>query len=210
MSPIVVTSLTNFALAAETLLLGGLLARRPKQRGAASWYWAGVLLLLGLGALIGGIDHGFLDPAGPAHRWVQRLTWIVLAGMTFCLLLSTARQFFPPRAQRVWTGIAIAQFLADAAAILSFDSFLDVILNYAPVMLLLLTLNLLGLRRGAGSRGIIGGLLVMAAASVIQALGFDALNPLDHNGLYHVVSMAGVLFLFSGGRRLKKERMAES
>jgi hypothetical protein len=48
------------------------------------------------------------------------------------------------------------------------------------------------------------GILVLFAATGIQALRVDYFSPLDHNGLYHLATMIGVLFLYAGGRRLKR------
>jgi len=74
-------------------------------------------------------------------------------------------------------------------------------------MLLLLAMNIAGLRNGTGSIHMIAGLLILSAASAIQAVGWDALSPLDHNGVYHVVSMLGVVFLYLGGLRLATKPM---
>ncbi len=73
------------------------------------------------------------------------------------------------------------------------------ILNYAPILLILLALNIVGLPSGSGSWFFIIGILISIFASVIQALGVDRFSPLDHDGLYHVVVMAAVAFLFAGG-----------
>jgi len=102
------------------------------------------------------------------------------------------------RFHRILLVVAAVQFAADSAAVLLVDSFLDVILNYAPVMLLLLTMSI-----KARSIHLTAGLLILSFASAIQAAGWDALRPLDHNGVYHLVSMAGVVFLYLGGMRLR-------
>ncbi|SPE35996.1 conserved membrane hypothetical protein [Candidatus Sulfopaludibacter sp. SbA6] len=205
-----VTAITDFMLACEVFFLAGWTAARPKARFSAAWFWAGTLLLLGLGALIGGIDHGFFEPANfgfDPQRWpryfIQRANWMVLGAMTFCLLMATAKQFFPPAVQRVVAIVGIVQFAIDTAAVLLVDSFLDVILNYAPVIVLLLAMNVRGLKDRSGSWPMIAGILIQFLASAIQAMGVDALSPLDHNGLYHVVSMVGVAYLYLGGKRLK-------
>ena len=198
-----VTAITDLVLACEAFFLAGLTAGRNKARFSATWFWAATLLLLGLGALIGGVDHGFFEPAGLPRYAVQRTNWIVLGAMTFCLLMATAKQFFSLASQRVALIVGIAQFAIDTAAVLLVDSFLDVILNYAPVILLLLAMSVRGLRDGSGSRSMIAGILIQFLASAIQAMGIDTLSPLDHNGLYHVVAMVGVLFLYLGGKRLK-------
>ena len=198
-----VTAITDFILACEAFLLAGLMAGRPKARFSAAWFWAGALVLLGLGALIGGIDHGFFEPANLPRYVIGRANWMVLGAMTYCLLMATAKQFFPPPVQRVVMIAGMVQFAIDTAAVLLVDSFLDVILNYAPVIVLLLAMNVRGLKSGSGSWAMIAGILIQFLASAIQAMGVDALSPLDHNGLYHVVSMASVAFLYLGGRRLK-------
>ena len=67
-----ITSITNFLLAAELFYLVGLMARTPKARDSAAWFWAGAMLALATSALLGGIDHGFVEPAGLSRYWVQR------------------------------------------------------------------------------------------------------------------------------------------
>jgi hypothetical protein len=63
----------------------------------------------------------------------------------------------------------------------------------------LLTANILGLRLGLGSGYLIAGILISIAASAAQAAGIDRFSPLDRNGLYHVLVMVAVVFLFLGG-----------
>jgi hypothetical protein len=117
--------------------------------------------------------------------------------------MTTAKQFFPPAVQRVVLFAGLVQFAADTAAALLVDSFLVVILNYAPVMLLLLVMSLTGLRSGRGSPQMVAGILILFAASGIQAAGVDVFSPLDRNGLYHLLSMVGVAFLYFGGTQLR-------
>jgi hypothetical protein len=203
MSPLAVTSITDFALGAEALILGGLMARWPKARFSAAWFWCAVMLLAGAGAIMGGIDHGIVEPAGLPRFWIQRPNWIVLGAMTFCVLMTTARQFFAPRWQRIILTIGLVQFVASAAAMLRIDDFRVVVVNYAPAMLLLLAMNIAGLRKANGSWEMIVGIVISFAAAGIQAAGVDALSPLDHNGLYHVGSMIGMAFLYAGGKKLR-------
>ena len=198
MTILAVTSITNILLASLVFFLAGRMSRIPKARFSAAWYFTGVLLLLGTAALIGAIDHGFFEPANMPRYWIQRADWIVLGGVTFCMLMTTAKQFFDARFHRILLVVAAVQFAADSAAVLLVDSFLDVILNYAPVMLLLLAMSI-----KARSIHLTAGLLILSFASAIQAAGWDALRPLDHNGVYHLVSMAGVVFLYLGGMRLR-------
>jgi hypothetical protein len=202
MTVLAVTAITDFLLASEAFFLAGRLSSKPKDRFSAAWYFSGVLLLLGVAALLGGIDHGFFQAANLPRYAIQRSDWIVMGGVTFCLLMTTARQFFPPAAQRIALIVAIVQFVVDTVAVLWIESFLDVILNYAPVMLLLLVMSFAGLRNGKGSRHMIAGILILFAASGILAVRLDLFSPLDHNSLYHLLSMIGTAF-YAGGAHLK-------
>ncbi len=197
-----ITAITDFLLAAEAFFLAGRMTARPKDRFSAAWYFSGVLLLLGMAALLGGIDHGFVRPAGMSNYPIQRSDWMVLGGVTFCLLMTTAKQFFPPKAVRVASIVAVVQFVGYAAAVLLADSFAVVVLNYSPVMLLFLAMNIAGLRSGLGSRPMVAGILILFLASGIQAAGVNTFTPLDRNGLYHVITMVGVAVLYRGGVRL--------
>jgi hypothetical protein len=70
-------------------------------------------------------------------------------------------------------------------------------------MLLLLVMSLTGLRSRRGSPQMVAGILILFAASGIQAAGVDVFSPLDRNGLYHLLSMVGVAFLYFGGTQLR-------
>jgi hypothetical protein len=202
MTALTITSITDFLMAAEVFFLAGRMSGKPKARFSAAWYFSGVLLLLAVAALLGGIDHGFFEPANLPRYAIQRSDWIVLGGVTLCLLMTTAKQFFPPALHRAALIVAVVQFAVNTAAVLAIDSFLDVIVNYVPVMLLLLAMSTMGLRSGKGSPQMVAGILILFAASGIQAAGVDVFSPLDRNGLYHLVSMVGVGFLYLGGVRL--------
>jgi hypothetical protein len=52
-------------------------------------------------------------------------------------------------------------------------------------------------------RGRAAGVLLLLAASVVQALGVDTVTLLDRIGLYRVISMCGVVFMYLGGQRLR-------
>ncbi len=203
MTAVAITAITDLILAAEVLFLAGRMTALPKARFSAAWFWSAALLLMGLAAFLGGIDHGFFQRSALNRYWIERPNWIVLAGMTWCVLMTIAKQFFPPRTQRILSVAGGLQFVGDGIAALRIDSFLVVIVNYAPVMILMLVLNLVGLRKRLGSAPMIAGILILFVASAIQALQVDIFSPLDRNGLYHVISMAGALFLYAGGRRLR-------
>jgi hypothetical protein len=200
---VTITSITNFMLASEVFFVAGMLVQLPKAHFSAAWFWAAALSLLGLAALLGGIDHGFFEGAGLSRYFIQRADWIVLGLMTFCTLMTVATQFFSRKAQRFFLIFGIIQFAVNTIVVLLIDSFLDVILNYTPVMILLLVMNIIRLKQGTGSWRLIAGILILFTASTIQALGIDWFSPVDRNGLYHLITMLGVIFLYLGGLRLQ-------
>lgn len=190
-------------LASLALFLAGGLVQRPMARFSAAWFWSAAMTLLGLAALVGGIDHGFVEPAGLPRFAIQRGNWLVLNTMTFCVLMTTAMQFFGRRGRRVLLALALLQLAASALATLTVDRFAIVMANYAPVMALFLAMNMLGLRRGTGSGALAAGIGVLFAASAVQASGIQRFSPLDHNGLYHLIAMPGLWLLARGARTLR-------
>lgn len=203
MGTLAITSITNFILASELFFLAGLMVKTPKARFSAAWFWGGALFALATSALIGGIDHGFVEPAHLSRFVIQRPNWIVVGVATFCMLLATARQFFPPRWQLAALILGVIDLIVYTIAVLLVGDFRVVILNYVPVMLLLLVMSIRGRKRGTGSWQMVVGVLVLLAASAVQSLHVDVFNPLDQNGLYHAMSMVGVVFMYWGGQRLK-------
>ncbi len=196
-----VTAITNFALAGEVFFFAGMLVGRISHFVSAGGYWTAVLFFLGAGAFAGGVDHGFLEPHGdtPLRVFMKRLTWVTIGLLTFFAALTLGSRFFSGSAATIVYVIAFVQLIAFCVLVFAVDSFLVVLLNNAPVMLLLLVLNFAGLQDGRGSWEMIVGLLLSFAASGLQALGVDILHPLDRDGLYHIVLMAAVPFLYLGG-----------
>jgi hypothetical protein len=199
-----VTAITDFMLAGEAFFFAGMLAGRVYGLLSAEGYWAGVLFFLAASALAGGVDHGFLEPYGETalRVFMKRLTWIMIAALTLVAALSMCGRFLSGAIATVVSIAALVQFAVFCGLIFARDDFLVVVLNSAPVMLVLLVLNIAGLGNGSGSWQMIAGLLLSFVASGLQALGVDILHPLDRNGLYHVVLMTAVPFLYLGGLRL--------
>jgi len=205
MTALAVTSITNFILAAEVFFLAGLLfGRRPAPRSAA-WFWALAMLFLGLSALLGGIDHGFFEIDGdtPVRNLIEHTNWTLLGILTFLAFATTLRQFFADAIRRTLFIVAGAQLAVYTVLSWLIDDFLVVMLNYAPVMLFLLVMSARGLKDGSGTLAFVIGIILLFAASGVQAAGIDVFTPFDRNSLYHFGAMAAVLFLYAGGVKLK-------
>lgn len=199
-----VTSITDFILAGEGFFLAGLLVARHKRRYCAAWFWQCALLLLAVGAFIGGVDHGFLQAADSRiHTVVQHATWVVIGVLTLVTFLTVVEQFLDARWHQVSYAVAGLQFVAYLAAIPLVDDFRVVIGGYAPVMLWSLVCNVRGLRDGTGTWPMILSIVVALASSVIQVAGIRLSESIDHNSLYHAGMMVAVWLSYRGGLRLK-------
>ncbi len=203
MDAFAVTSITNFILAAEVFFFAGMLAQISKARFSAAWFWSGMMLFLGLATIAGGIDHGFFQGPGLPRTFIQLLTWILLGMMTFFLLMTIAAQFFSRPVRRYFLIFGIVQSIAYTIAILEVTNFLVVIVNYAPVMLFLLVMCLLNVKNSPGLRNMIAGVLILFGASAIQRIGMLFFGSLDQNGVYHLISMVGVIWIYLGGKALR-------
>ena len=204
LTPLTLTSITNFILASEAYFVSGLLFARPKAPRSAAAYWQWAMLLLSTSALIGGIDHGFFEIHGqiPVRKVIEHFNWLVIGGLTLLVFLAAAEQFLRDPWRRYARGAAGAQFVIYTGLILLVDNFLVVMLNYAPVMLLLLGLSAASLKDGRGSRVMIAGVILAFAASGVQAAGVDVFSPFDRNSLYHFGMMAAVACFYFAGLKL--------
>ena len=200
-----VTALTNFLLASQTFLLCGMHLQRAKARFSASWHWGYALLALGIAALLGGIDHGFIEPAGLPRDWIRELTWLALGFATFFLVQTANREFLHGRLRKALSVVAWVQLLAFSAAVLVVETFLLVVLNYAPAMLLLMLLHIAHYRRERGSPEMIAGIGLLIVASAVQALQISPAAWLSGDGLYHLIAMPAVFLMYLGGCKLKPQ-----
>ncbi len=205
MHPLAVTALTDFILAAEAFFVAGLLIARPKARYSAAWFWQGAMFVLALGAFLGGVDHGFVQPVVDAHARlpIQHSTWLSLGVLTFATLQSVIRQFFPSRLWRIGSVVAAVQLALFVAMVPIFNSFAVVVANYAPVMLMALVCSLRGLRDGSGSWPMTAGIAVVLLSSGAHAARIGLSAVIDDNGVYHVGMMAAVVLTYRGGLQLR-------
>ncbi len=201
MKTLEVTAMTCFLAAGEAFLAAGFLLGRAPISASASGFWGFTILFLAAGLLLGGLDHGFFEPKGNTRgrMIMHKATWICTGVMTFFTLLTALYRFAPVEWHPPVIIIGLVQFLVFYFFAARIHNYLVVIVNYAPALLILLVLNLLGLPSGSGSWWFIIGILISIMASIVQALGVDRFAPLDRNGLYHVVIMAAIVFLFAGG-----------
>ncbi len=190
------TTITDFILSLEALVLSALLFASPHTFPGLP-YWIASLLCLGVAAVLGGLYHGF--DRFSSYTGVYLSVSILMA--TLCLAVITDG-FGEEMAHRLrWpvTGLALAFFvvaLIYPARILAFTALLAVLL----VTTLVLYFHLMVTRAQPGAGLLAAGIasMLIGAAMMLGNVGFTLIWTFDRNAVYHLVQMVGILFLFLG------------
>ncbi len=198
------TTLTDYLLAAlagwlGTRLLGHATPTRARTLLAAS-LWS-----VGFAAFVGGTSHGLRPYLGAgAHAVLWKLTVLAIGATAFLFLAASAYASLRAAPRRALLALAIVVLVAYAAWMVQHDDFFWVLVDYVPQMAVVLVLQLVQMyRRVPGAGWIVAGLLVTLAGAAIQAGGVGLHRYFNHNDLYHVVQMAGLLLLYRGGRLIR-------
>ena len=196
------TAVTDALLTVVVLAGIAWLCRRVPSSGRRT-LWVRGLALFAIAGALGAFVHGFdLDPR------TRELLWRPLY-----LTLGSALAFFSTGAINDWRGDAAARralppLLALALGFylltrLSGGKFLVFVIFEAAALLLALAVYArLALQGRRGASLMVAGLVLSLAGGMLQAssLSLHLVWDFDHNGLYHVVQLAGVLFLLAGLR----------
>ncbi len=165
--------------------------------------WASAFCLLALAAVLGAVAHGFKMSPG-----LNRLIWqplnlalglviaLFVVGVTYDRWgIDVAQRLLP-----VMIGLGIIFFIATQFVPGSFLVF--VIYQTVAMLFALLIYGWLAINgQLAGAAFMAGGVLVTMIAAGIQARQSVSLNlvwQFDHNGVYHLVQMVGLLLLLAG------------
>lgn len=195
------TAVTDLVLALAAVVVAAVLGRAASP-SVARRVWQAALLCAGAGAGLGAIAHGLALPDP-----TRELLWQPLY-----LLLGTTVSLFVVGAVASWRGAAAARrvllpmlgvaLLFYLATRLSGGSFLVFVIFQAAALLFAFAVYL-GLRaRGMVGAGLVAaGLAVTLAAGAVQAaesLSLTLVWEFDHNGVYHLVQLAGLFLLARG------------
>lgn len=200
-------ALTDFGLAAECALFAGWLVWRGAGGSALGCWFVVLFVALGLGALLGGITHGFLPDTGSD---VARMVWnatLIAIGVAALASWAVGAHVLLVKDTARWVVAAAALLFALNVAVVLYvsQSFLVAIAFYAPAIVFALIAFVLAYR--ASGRAVllfaIAGIVLSLIAAVIQQTqtGIAALG-LSHNALYHVVQAVGLLLIFLTARGL--------
>ena len=169
--------------------------------------WAISFITLSLGALLGGISHGF----GPmlskvAKMIIWRLT-LLFIGLTALVLLFSVLMIITDGE----INIRILPFFVILFGYYNYkvyknDSFLIAVKFYLPFIVISLACFLyVFIYKGyVGALFISVGLLVSIFASLIQSSKIVLHRHFNHNDLFHIVQMIGMYLMFEGGQEIPK------
>jgi hypothetical protein len=190
------TMATDYGLA----LLGGWLGRRLWVRGpgAALRWWAAAFWAMGLAALLGGTAHGLAPALGVAAQdLIWRSTMVVIGAAASLLLQAVVATL---GGGRWWSWLLALEWALYALWVGWIDSdFRFAVLQYSAALIVVLVVHAgLAVRHRAGAVSVVAGVIVSFVAAGIQQAGLAPHPSFNHNDLYHVVQMVGLVLLYRG------------
>lgn len=198
------TSVTDLLLATIAAILSVTLwfKKHSSNRGK-TLLWTMVFAFLSLSAFLGAIAHGILLPAGfDEFIWhlINFCLAVVVSLFVVAVILDLIRSKIPAILFIIVLMSGIAFFLI---TVVIPGSFLIFILYEAVALLLAIGgyLYIAIRRKMKWAWFMTSGLIISVTASAIQATGTTHLKLIwefDHNGLFHLIQIAGLLLIFAG------------
>jgi len=198
-------ALTDFALALENALLAFLLSRVPGPAGKLRLWFVVFFSAVALGALLGGISHGFAPNVWIFDHevlWSATMISIGLAGLGAWMSAAHLRNCDRARTGERIVGWTV--FLAFVFVVLFVSQdFKYAIFAYLPATLFLLLSFVGWWRRSRQSAAILGsgGVLLTFVAAAIQQSTLS-LHPIymNNNVIYHLVQAVALGMVFVAAR----------
>jgi len=200
------TLVTDYLLGAVTLWLGArLLALGRRTRRTSVVWWAFAFAALTVAAFAGGTYHGFVTHLGDVAATVLWKITMLSIGLAGFGLLAAMAAATAGRVTRRWVmGLLVAKLALFAVWAASHNEFIYVIYDYTPTLIALLVVQIYAgfKHRARNAPWIIGGVLVSFAAAGIQMSGLGFHQHFNHNDIYHVVQIGGMILFYKGGTLL--------
>ena len=137
-------TLTDYGLAIECAWLAAFLLRTPTRAAPLRFYFVAFFCAVGLAALLGGTEHGFLlDDTTLLHRVVWKGTLVAIGGSALAAWFAGAELIAAAPARWIKAG-AVVLFVGYVVAVARSDAFLVAIVHYLPAVVFLLTVFVLG------------------------------------------------------------------
>jgi hypothetical protein len=196
------TVLTDFALALEALGLAWFLARSP---GRLPRLWSVAFVALAIGAVAGGSAHGFAPRLGAtALQGLWLVTYYTVGLANMFLLCGAIVAVARGGLRYALFALALVRFAAFVVFVTAHQDFRYVVYDYALTLAALAAIGLLLFRDSAGPL-MLAAVAVSALSAVVQRMPW-ALPPLNHNDLFHLVQMIGLILFYLTARARPSDR----
>lgn len=197
-----ITTLTDYAIALQCLLLAALLWPR---RSWATRLWSLAFVCTGLAAGLGGTLHGF------AVHWSAPKIQVLWSGLIYslglaslCMLVGSGVGLLPRRWWH-WFGLAaLTKSGVYAAQAMHYNSFDYAVADYLSAMGVILALLIVARWSGGctpATLGLAGGIGVSGLAAIAEGSGIR-LGGLTHNDIFHLIQMVALVLFYQGARHL--------
>ncbi len=196
------TLITDYLLAAFTIVLASRLFRAARTTHSVSrWWWAVAFLATAVAGVAGGTVHGFrlvLRSAVTAALWILTLESLVVAA--FAVVRGTlAGSQLSEAAKRGASWTAALLFVGYGLWLANNPRFVFAIAAYAAALVVLVAFKLIAWRADRhAARWMFAGVLVSALAAAVQQGGWSIHEHFNHNDLYHVVQAFAIWLLYRG------------
>lgn len=181
------TVLTDYVLGA---VAGWTAFRLLRDKDRARFLWGIAFAGLALGAFLGGTWHGFVH-----SDLLWKATLLSVGVASFGMVAGSALATMSSRTLPVLATIKLAAYIG---WMLFHDEFIYTVLDTGIALLVVAALHL-----WKWNGPILAGVAVSVIAGLVQASGFTVHAHFNHNDLYHLVQIAGVVLLYHGAKRLQ-------
>ena len=196
------TSITDALLAVECLLLAAYLRRGKVMDSWRVELWRWVFRLMAASSIVGAAVHAFVMP-GALQTVLWRLLYLILGILVAIFLIAAVYDW----RGRLLTARLMPFGILSGFAFLALTELTNglfiVFIAYEATMLafaMAIYLYLAATQKHKGALLVAVAILANMAAGAVQASSLAISNPvpLDHNGLFHLVQMAGAAMLGGG------------
>ena len=202
---------TEVTTGATDLILGLLaiacivrLAGLGQRETFRSRLWIAIFALLTVASMLGAVTHG-LDLADGLRNLLWQPLYLSLGLMLGLIAVAAAVDSQGPERGRRWLWPAVGLWLAFyVVTVIANGAFLVFVLYEAVALIYALVVYIrLARRSEAGALQLAAGIAVTLIAAVIQQsdLSFTLVWPFDHNGIFHLVQIPGIVLMADGVRR---------
>lgn len=201
------TMLTDYGLGVLCALFGRWLWSTSKAAAQTSVRcWAVGMGALAVASFAGGTVHGFsLMLAESVLQGLWKATAYAIGLASCCFFIGTMIASVPKPRRQWLILVSVGQFVGYAVWMATHDEFRYVIYNYGMTLSVILLVQMYQrVVRNAPSAGwIVAGILVSFLGAMVQQSGLTLHPSFNHNDLYHVVQMAGMVLLYRGASLLQ-------